>query len=796
MATQRPAVDAFHGEFAELLLSEREVVPRARVIANQAAALIPGAAIVVYLFDAEAMPRWSSKAAVGDVTPHASCESVTLAILAERAQPILFSGEELVREHFTHIDVRRTVASLAYVPVQLEDVLVAAIEAVSFDRILNEEDLAALAGLADLSAVAIATAVAYENERNSGLASINRLTQFYDLEKVFHSTLQMDELMPIVTAKIRELLEVQAVNLWMLEGNDMLLMSRNGVDNTCELGATAGDIVNQVGDSGQWLTLAAPEPRLGARNAGVQDGAITSLLVYPVVYSDAIVGVLECINKRDETPFDDDDVFFLATVSESAATALHNASLLEAERKIEILQTLVEVSNEITSTLNLERVLQVVVNSPTRVMSYERAAVALEESGGKLQVKSISGVTEVVQNDPAVRKLREMLEFCSAYDGEVSVIGRPEYIEADREETKARFRDYMIETGVRAWYSVPLADDQGRLGIMSFESTDADAFGEAQIEFIKVVAAQATVAVRNASLYQEVPLIGVLQPLIQKKRQFMRMEKRRRVTTVALTAAALLFLVFFPLPMRVSGDATVAPQSSARVQAEVPGVVRRVYVAEGDHVAKGTILADMDDWDYRSALAAAQAKYAIALAAMNRALAASDGAEAGIQRVQANYWNAEVTRAGERLNRTRLRSPIEGVVATPHPETLVGRKLDFGDTFADVISSSHAIVDVAIDETDLPLLQPGDYAAVKLESFPTRKFPGRVELISPSSTADKENEKRVFFARVDVPNPNGLIRPGMQGLTKIRTGWRPAGYVLFRGIGMWAWSKLWSWFGW
>ncbi len=165
-----------------------------------------------------------------------------------------------------------------------------------------------------------------------------------------------------------------------------------------------------------------------------------------------------------------------------------------------------------------------------------------------------------------------------------------------------------------------------------------------------------------------------------------------------------------------------------------------------------------------------------------------------MQRVQADYWAAEVQRAKERLERTRLRSPIDGVVATPHIETLIGTKLSAGDSFAEVVNTSRATVDVAVDETDVPLLQPGDSAKVKLESFPTKKFRGQVQIVSPTSS--NQQDKRVYFARVDVPNSEGLIRPGMQGMTKISVGWRPAGYVIFRGFGMWLWGKLWSWFGW
>ena len=59
------------------------------------------------------------------------------------------------------------------------------------------------------------------------MASISRLTQLYDVEKVFNSTLEMDELNPIITGKVREILEAQAVNLWLVKDeHELLLMNR------------------------------------------------------------------------------------------------------------------------------------------------------------------------------------------------------------------------------------------------------------------------------------------------------------------------------------------------------------------------------------------------------------------------------------------------------------------------------------------------------------------------------------------------------------------------------------------
>ena len=162
--------------------------------------------------------------------------------------------------------------------------------------------------------------------------------------------------------------------------------------------------------------------------------------------------------------------------------------------------------------------------------------------------------------------------------------------------------------------------------------------------------------------------------------------------------------------------------------------------------------------------------------------------------VQADYWKAEVDRASQFLEKVQLRSPIDGVVATPRVESFAGRKLQRGDSFAEVVDTFQAIVDVAIDNTDAGLLRDGQKAVLKLNSYPTRTFRGDVLIISP--VAALVNETPVFYARVGVPNADGTIRAGMEGRGKVRTGWYPAAYVFFRRPFLWTYAKVWNWFGW
>jgi len=797
--TESMSADRLKG-FAASLLVQREVVPRARLTADQVAQLVPGSAVVVYAIMDQKDPVWTPKAVAGEVGLGARAvefEAGTLGAAAESKSTVLFNGADLSREDYAHLDVRRTVASLAYVPLLIDDIFYGTIEIINYEQPPTEATLQGVAEVAGLAGPAIRTALEYESERNSNLQSVMRVTQMYDLEKVFNSNLEMDDLLAAIANKFCEVMNVQAVNVWMVDVDAVKLVSRAGVDPTVELETLqkpGEGIAGDVSDNGELVLISDPhDERLHKRNGDLEDAAIFSLLAAALMDRESLVGVVEVINRQDGLPFDEDDEFQLVNICETASNALHNASLLQAERKVEILETLVTVSKEITSTLNMDGVLHTVVNGTKAVVPYDRAAVALEQRG-KLQVKAVSGLDAIRLGDAEVGQLRDLLEWATVSNDEIHIKQHGDEVDAEREETKAKFTEYFEHTGMRAFYAAPLLDDAGRIGILSFESRDPEFLTDAHVEMIRVLAAQVTVALRNAELYKEVPFIGVIEPLMQRKKRFMAMKKRRRALVLTVAVGMALFLIFFPIPMRLVGDASVAPQNTAQIQPELEGVVRSIAVHEGDTVKKGTVLAELEDWDYRSALAAAQAKYTGALAEMNHALSVNDGTEAGVQRVQADFWASEVERARERLEKTHLRSPIDGVVATPHVESMVGRHLAKGDTLAEVVNTSSAMVDVAIDQDEVRFLKLGADSVVKLESFPTKTFKGTVAIVSPKSVSNGDD--RVFFARVSVPNPDGRIRSGMQGRAKVWAGWRPAGYVILRGPLMWIWSKLWSLFGW
>jgi hypothetical protein len=101
-------------------------------------------------------------------------------------------------------------------------------------------------------------------------------------------------------------------------------------------------------------------------------------------------------------------------------------------------------------------------------------------------------------------------------------------ITADRPETVEKFRAIFEETGLRSFFGVVLRDDEGKLGALGFEYREAFDFDEDTRDLLAILVNQATVAVRNAQLYRQVPLAGFLKPLDERRRKLLNIPVRRR----------------------------------------------------------------------------------------------------------------------------------------------------------------------------------------------------------------------------------------------------------------------------
>src|SRR5258706_593108 len=214
-------------------------------------------------------------------------------------------------------------------------------------------------------------------------------------------------------------------------------------------------------------------------------------------------------------------------LARQAVRALHNARLYEAEKKVEELDALLAVSREITATLDLDKVMATVVNASSALIHYDRCAIAVLQRG-KLRLGAVSGMAEIDRGDESIKRTEALLEWVFFCGVDVAVTQQHDgAILSDRPETEEKFRTFFADSGMRAFFGVLLKDEEGKLGVLGFESEEPILFDQETRDLMQILVNQATVAVRNAQLYQQGPLAGFWKPLLDKRRKLGEVPARR-----------------------------------------------------------------------------------------------------------------------------------------------------------------------------------------------------------------------------------------------------------------------------
>ncbi len=731
----------------------------------------------------------------------------TLAILYQSAATRRLPAREIAPEDLEHLDEfsRTRVKSALYAS------LPGAHRPEGVVEVLNKragdftpEDAHFLEEACQLAGRALTNLGAIEQERQSQLATLERLTALYDLGQTFTSTLELEELLPIVAGKIRDILGAGACNLWLAspDGQELNLAKQIGDDPTVEEDATASlseGLLAEVAQQANPKLVEDPseEAGLAERIEAGGDFELESWMAAPLRKDDEVLGVVEIINKADGTLFNEDDLFFLSSISEQAAVALHNANLLESERKVHALDALLKISQEITSTLDLDHVLTTVVAQSASVVPFESCVIGFYDRG-RFVLGAVSGETEVPKTRE-MSELRERMEWVAEQDNPVSANFHEDGWQVEPAEAHAQIVSFLEAHQYQGFYGLPLRDDQGTLGAMILLSKEADFLSESHLETLAILASQTTVAIRNAQLYQQVPLANILQPFAQRKKKFLAAVPQSRMMEWAQRAGIVaLFLTIIPWPMRVGTDATVVPSERRMVSAIEGGVVKQVFVREGDLVKPGQLLAQLDDSEDRIKLIEADT----ALSQVRRELAEAefrnDPAAAGQAQIRSQLYSAEVALEQQRINDARLTSPIAGIVITPKVEEKSGSMIKPGDSFCEVVSQDRMAAEMSVPETDLSLVRPGENVSLKLNAFPTTTFEGTVDRIGAQTRTDSGDQ--YFLVRAIFENAGGKARDGMVGRVRIRSrggwfdsGWYPVGYVILRSPCRWIWQKIWPW---
>ncbi len=222
---------------------------------------------------------------------------------------------------------------------------------------------------------------------------------------------------------------------------------------------------------------------------------------------------------------------------------------------------------------------------------------------------------------------------------------------------------------------------------------------------------------------------------------------------------------------RASGQ--LSPIRSVYITAKVPGKVVAVHHEMGDAVQEGDLLAELDDKDLASQLAAAEAQYTQAKAQQAEAarqasrleMLLEQGAVSRSQaeqiRTQLTLANAQVEAARAQLELAtssyegaRITAPADGVLAARLVEP--GGMVGAGTPLFQLVDLSTVVVEAGVAEAAINAVRPGVTVSVTVPAL-NRTFTGEVESVSPQM----DLQTRSYKMRVTLPNPDGVLKGGM-----------------------------------
>jgi len=253
----------------------------------------------------------------------------------------------------------------------------------------------------------------------------------------------------------------------------------------------------------------------------------------------------------------------------------------------------------------------------------------------------------------------------------------------------------------------------------------------------------------------------------------------------------------------VTATGTLSGLGTVEVGAEVSGKLLAVHADWNDQVKRGQLLAEIDPEQLRAAvdessarvrqadasvrqalatqhettLAAERARsqaaqQLISQAELDAALAAAERADATVQssRAAATLARATLDSTRSRLEKTRIVSPIDGVVLSRlvEPGQTVTAGFQTPVLFKIAEDLRRMSLHVFIDEADIGRSKQGQSASFTVDAYPGRVFPSKV--LELRNEPKLQQNVVTYEAVLEVDNSELLLRPGMTATALIVAG--------------------------
>lgn len=449
---------------------------------------------------------------------------------------------------------------------------------------------------------------------------------------------------------------------------------------------------------------------------------------------------------------------------------------------------LVEIMDMVATVMeapSLSVALQSLAVELARVLEAEWAACGLVRRNAHVDVEAISQAVTTSRRPALIGAVQTAMQ--EAFD-QRSLVEIPEDREAFPVVTRAH-RLLAEATSADGVMTIPIARHDSILGILTVAARAGRQLSTRDRDFCRLLASMVGPALDlklrddrwigakiGASLHELLArLVGPRHTLL-------------KLGAVAVVAAAA-YLSLGTATYRVTAQATVEGSVQRAVAAPIAGYIAAQGPRAGDSVAKGEVLARLDDREFQVERARWLSEREQRLREYQQAFAGGDRSRVQVLKAEIEQSQAHIDLLDQQIARVELRAPIDGVIVRGDLSQMIGAPVQRGEVLFEIAPLADYRIILKVDERDMAAVRQGQAGELILSSLSSLAFPIRVTKLTPVSTS--EEGRNVFRVEAAFDEADPAIRPGMQGYGKIEIGERNVAAIATARLLQWLRMTIW-----
>jgi multidrug resistance efflux pump len=466
--------------------------------------------------------------------------------------------------------------------------------------------------------------------------------------------------------------------------------------------------------------------------------------------------------------------------------------LTATEGKLQRIGSVLEVVSVVLGRGSLREALLEITNLVARELAASRAAIGLAERSA-IRIAAISDAAWFENNAGTVKSYVAAME--EALD-RLAVVTYPAAAGAADPEAAAlgaapEHAGLVRATGARSAVSAPLLVGARCVGVLTVEWDRDAAPPSTDLDWLDALAGLLPAAIEQKRKAERNVVARLRDDLRWLAARFFGPRHLAWKLTGALAAVAIAALAFVDTEYRVRAKTVIEGEVQRAAVAPFGGYVAEAYVRAGDVVSEGQVLYALEDHDLVLERDRWASEREQRLRELRVAMAEHDLTQVQIVGAQARQAEAQLALVEEKLTRSRVQAPFDGIVISGDLSQLIGSPVEPGEKLFEIAPLADYRVILQVDENDVRDVHVGQSGRLLVAGIAGEALPFSVSKVTPvASAADGRNFFRVE-ARLDSAPVS--LRPGMQGVGKIDTGERRLWWVVTHDFTDWLRIALWRW---